>query len=122
MDTILVVEDDLDSRRMYKMALAFAGYRVLEAGDGIEALRIIDGDRPHLIVLDLGLPMVSGHVVLEDLAVHSPDIPVVIVTASSGPHAIPDVNCILTKPVTPDKLVDTVRRCLASGAQIDRTS
>jgi DNA-binding response OmpR family regulator len=119
-DTILVVEDDPDSRRMYKMALAFAGYHVIEAGDGLDALRIIDTEKPRLVVLDLGLPMLSGQVVLQELAVHARDVPVVIVTASPGPHDFPDADCILTKPVTPEKLVETVRRCIASGSVIRR--
>lgn len=114
-DTILVVEDDADSRRMFKMALSFAGYRVLEAGDGLEALRIIDVESPRLVVLDLGLPTMSGRVVLQEIAAHARDVPVVIVTAMPGPHDFPDAECILIKPVTPDKIVATVQRCLASA-------
>jgi DNA-binding NtrC family response regulator len=121
-DTILVVEDDADSRRMFKMALSFAGYRVLEAGDGLEALRIIDVEEPRLVVLDLGLPTMSGRVVLQEIAAHAPEVPVVIVTAMPGPHDFPDAECILIKPVTPDKIVETVRRCLASAATARRVS
>src|SRR6185295_17597251 len=102
--------------RMFKMALAFAGYDVLEAGDGLDALRVIDTKKPRLVVLDLGLPMMNGQVVLQELAAQAQDVPVVIVTASPGPHDLPDADCILTKPVTPEKLVETVRRCLASGS------
>ena len=121
-DTILVVEDDADSRRMFKMALSFAGYRVLEAGDGLEALRIIDVGNPRLVVLDLGLPTMSGRVVLQEIAAHAPDMPVVIVTALPGPHDFPDAECILIKPVTPDKIVAAVHRCLASAAAGRRLS
>ena len=117
-----MVEDDADSRRMFKMALSFAGYRVLEAGDGLEALRIIDLEAPRLVVLDLGLPTMSGHVVLQEIAAHARDVPVVIVTASPGPHDFPAAECILIKPVTPDKIVATVRRCLASAAAARRLS
>jgi CheY-like chemotaxis protein len=116
-DTILVVEDDADSRRMFKMALAFGGYRVIEAADGLGALRIIDVEKPRLVVLDLGLPMISGRVVLQELTAHARDVPVVIVTASPGPYDFPDADCILTKPVTPEKIVETVRRCIASAAR-----
>ena len=122
MDTILVVEDDIDSRRMFKMALAFAGYHVIEAGDGLDALRVLDTEKPRLIVLDLGLPMMSGQVVLQELSVHARDVPVVIVTASPGPHDLPEANCILTKPVTPERLVETVRRCIASGSGVGKIS
>jgi CheY-like chemotaxis protein len=116
--TILVVEDDADLRQMFRTALAFAGFRVLEAGDGFRALQLLDADPPDLVVLDLGLPVVSGLIVREELAaqVHTRNIPIVVVTASKGPHEGLDVACVLYKPVTTEQLIETVRRCLATGA------
>ena len=117
-----MVEDDADSRRMFKMALAFAGYHVLEAGDGLDALRIIDVEKPSLVVLDIGLPMINGRIVLQELAANARDVPVMIVTATPGPHSFPEAECVLLKPVTPEKLVEAVRRCLASGVTAHRLS
>jgi DNA-binding response OmpR family regulator len=116
--TILVVEDDADLRQMFRTALAFAGFRVLEAGDGFRALQLLDADPPDLVVLDLGLPVVSGLIGREELAaqVHTRNIPIVVVTASKGPHEGLDVACVLYKPVTTAQLIETVRRCLATGA------
>jgi len=54
------VEDDAALRTFYKGALMVAGYRVITAGDGIAALRQIEAQRPSAIVLDLGLPGLSG--------------------------------------------------------------
>lgn len=104
---------------MFRTALKLAGYQVKEAGDGLEALRILDADPPDLVVLDLGLPLVSGHVVRQDIAAqaHTRHIPVVIVTGMSGHHERLEVACVLRKPVTPDQLVVTVHKCLASGAR-----
>jgi len=115
---VLVVEDDGDLRRMFRMALTLAGYRVLEAGDGLAALRELDGSDIDAVVLDLGLPLVSGQIVLQEVAAHAHhrQVPVVVVTALPGPHDLPEANCVLAKPVTPDRLVDTVRRCVAAGA------
>jgi DNA-binding response OmpR family regulator len=78
---VLIVEDDLDLRRMFKTALHFHGFEVLEAGDGLGALRALDRDGIDLVVLDLGLPVVNGHVVLQEVAAqaHTRDVPVVIV-------------------------------------------
>jgi len=59
-ETILVVEDDDDVRRFYRSALTMAGFRVVEAHDGLPALRRLDDSPPDLVVLDLGLPTVSG--------------------------------------------------------------
>ena len=54
--TILIVEDDADLRRVWRLALQLEGYNVEEAGDGIGALRHLDNHPPNLVVLDLGLP------------------------------------------------------------------
>lgn len=116
--TVLIVEDDGDLRHMFRAALAFAGFNVLEAGDGLHALHILDSNPPDLVVLDLGLPVISGQVVREELAAqaHTRDIPVVVVTGTSGPHDQLDVPCVLRKPVSPEELIRSVRRCLATDA------
>src|SRR4051812_48430096 len=114
MATILVVEDDAELRRLYRTSLALVGYAVREARSGYEALSSIDRDPPDLIVLDLGLPGIDGLAVREELAagVQSRSIPIVIVTASPSVPANIDVACVLTKPVAPDELLQTVARCL----------
>ncbi len=118
MQKVLVVEDDADLRQMFRTALHFGGYDVIQASDGLEALRQLDALRVDCVVLDLGLPIVSGLVVLQEVAAHAHtrDVPVVIVvTGQPGPHTdLPYASCILTKPVTPERLVGTVRRCLAA--------
>jgi DNA-binding response OmpR family regulator len=115
--TILLVDDDVDLRRLFRTALAFSGFRILEAGDGLHALHILDTDPPDLVVLDLGLPVVSGHVVRQEIAAHAHlrDIRVVVVTGEPGPHHGMNVACVLRKPVTAEQLIHTVRTCLASG-------
>src|SRR3954470_8541447 len=117
MRIILVVEDDAPLRAMYRTALRLAGFFVQEAANGLEALRALEADPPDLVVLDLGLPGVSGYAVRAELAaqVHTRHIPVVIVTGQE-PGDLMEVACLLRKPVVPDELVATVRRCLASGA------
>ena len=117
MKTVLVVEDNADLRIMFRTALTLDGFRVLEADDGLAALRLLDSTPVDIVVLDLGLPIISGHVVRQEIAAQADlrDIPIVIVTG--GPAGNPDgVACVLRKPVLPDELVRTVRRCLASGA------
>ena len=59
--------------RLYRLALGFAGYRVIEARDGLEALALLDADRPDLVVLDLDLPKISGYVVRDELAARCGD-------------------------------------------------
>jgi PAS domain S-box-containing protein len=57
---ILLVEDDLDSRALVRRALEDAGWNVVEAGNGSEALAALPGSRPQLVVLDLMMPEMDG--------------------------------------------------------------
>ena len=116
--TILVVEDDEDLRRLFRTALALAGYDVVEAGDGLEALQRIDQVLPDLVVLDLLLPGMSGMVVQQELAAQAltRQIPVVVITGTAIEPESLDVACLLRKPVSPDDLIEAVRKCLAAAA------
>lgn len=116
--TILVVDDDTDLRRMYRVALGLAGYQVVEAGDALDALSRLDRETPDLVILDIGLPGFSGLVVQEEIAsqVATRHIPIVIVTGSSMALDHLAVPCILRKPVSPDRLVATVQQWLNGSA------
>lgn len=100
------------------MSLSLAGYEVQEARSGFEALRLIDNNPPDLVVLDLSLPGIDGLSIQQEIAANAftRHIPVVIVTASTQDLSHLDVACVLRKPVRPDDLVVTVRRCLVAGA------
>jgi DNA-binding response OmpR family regulator len=116
--TILVVEDDEDLRRLFRTSLLLEGFEVIEAGDGLEALTLIDREPPDLVVLDLVLPTMNGVVVRQEIAAHAltREIPIVVVTGSAMNIDTLDVDCVLHKPVTPEALVATVKRCLVRGA------
>ena len=115
---ILIVEDDVSLRTMWRTALRLEGFDVVEAGDGIEALRLIELSPPDLVLLDLGLPHVDGISVRQDLAaqVFSRNIPIVVVTGSTQDLSYLDVNCVLRKPVTVDQIVRVVHHCIQSTA------
>jgi DNA-binding response OmpR family regulator len=115
--TVLIVEDDFDLRRMFRTALALAGFDILEAGDGLDALRVLDANRPDVVVLDLGLPIMSGEAVRQEIAAHAHtrQIPVVVVTGQPGTHEALDAACVLRKPISPDRLVHVVKSCVASS-------
>jgi Response regulator containing CheY-like receiver, AAA-type ATPase, and DNA-binding domains len=115
---VLIVEDDFGLRRMWRLALSFAGFEILEAGDGIEALYLVEQNRPDIVVLDLGLPKLDGISVVQEIAAHaySRHIPIVVVTSSTQDLTHIDVSCILRKPVTPETVEAAIRKCLQSGA------
>ncbi|MGK5639233.1 response regulator transcription factor [Streptomyces sp. URMC 126] len=80
MTRILVVEDDPDLALALRVLLERAGYHVIPADDGREALRLLFSERPGLVILDIGLPELDGWEVLErtrDLS----DLPVLLLTA-----------------------------------------
>ena len=117
---ILIVEDDADLRRLFRTTLVMAGFDVEEAGDGIEALRLIESHPPDLVVLDLMLRALDGVSVQQELAsrAHTSRIPVVIVTGSTLDTSGLDVECVLRKPVSPEELVLTIQRCIIGRRRI----
>jgi DNA-binding response OmpR family regulator len=100
---------------MYRAALSVAGFATIAVGDGIEALRYLDTQAPHAVVLDLGLPRLGGLDVQQEIAAHAEtrDIPIVVVTGSDTSHLREsDFACILKKPADPEDVVQAVRKCL----------
>lgn len=100
---------------MYRTALALAGFDVVEAVDGVDALRRLENDPPDLIVLEVQLPDISGIALAQEVAahVHTCNIPVVVVTRSGQELQdlkLPPVTSVLRKPVTPEQLVMAVTK------------
>jgi len=111
---VLVVEDDLDVREVERQMLDFAGYEVLVAGNGREALETLSDQRPSVILLDLMMPVMDGLTFLAErrrLGLGE-DIPVVCVSAS-GKEMLQQAlrlgakEC-LQKPSDLDELFDRV--------------
>jgi CheY-like chemotaxis protein len=112
--TVLVVEDDTALRTFYRSALMLGGFTVVAAEDGVEALQRIESNMPDLVVLDLGLPRLSGRDVRRELAAHivTANIPIVVVTGATSDVDPAEFTCVLRKPVTADALIDAVENCL----------
>jgi CheY-like chemotaxis protein len=113
---ILLADDDADTVEGYVLLLQAQGYRTALAGDGARALSETARLLPDLVLLDLGLPVISGWEVLEGLRASpsTASIPVVVLTG----HVFPDqlrraeeagCSAILRKPCSADVLLDTVR-------------
>src|SRR5437868_3479296 len=107
---VLIVEDDSDIREMVAYLLQDAGYAVLQASDGFEAMQHLRQTRPDLIVLDLMLPRMSGWQFLEQTRpeLDRAHIPVVILSAIAGRGDYPSTLGVagwLTKPIVPDRFL-----------------
>ena len=114
---ILVVEDDVALRNLYKYSLIVEGFDVDAVGDGLDALRSIDQALPDLIVLDLRLPRFDGIFVQQEISSRATTrvVPIVIVTAEDREIDERRNICVLRKPVDVGELVATVRECLAKA-------
>ena len=80
--TVLIADDDDDTRVMFRTLLGTKGYRVVEASDGEEVIEVTLRENPGLVLLDLGLPLMNGLNVIRRLRndLHVIDIPVVVIT------------------------------------------
>ena len=65
--TVLLIEDNADSREMMSMLLGMLGYQVLEAANGIDGLGLAQSERPAIAVIDIGLPDIDGYAVARQL-------------------------------------------------------
>jgi PAS domain S-box-containing protein len=107
----LVIEDDAVVRGMAARGLREAGYVVLEAVNGREAMELIrsHSGRLDVVVTDIGMPEMDGYDVARRLSEERPDIPIVFMSGYGDPE--PKVP-FLRKPFAPDVLVRTVGQML----------
>lgn len=118
---ILVVEDEPPVMQFLDALLARAGYKVLQARNGVEAmvaLTVPRRDFPHAIILDLGLPLENGISVLNFLRnVIRSGIPVIVVTGRSEPDeeaAVRElgITALLRKPPNSEQILSTLAAAL----------
>lgn len=134
--TVLVVDDEPNVREYLTMILQDAGFTVVTAGDGLEALEAVRREQPDFISLDLIMPNMSGHKLLYELR-RDKDlarIPVLVVTAHAGDEMgkeelkdlldnrmISGPGTYLEKPVNPKNYVESIKRALGLEVE-DSTS
>ena len=113
--TILLVEDDAATRELFRNALIASRYSVVTAGDGLSALKLIEQRDPAIVVLDLGLPQVSGWDLYHELRQRwsKRSLPIIVVSGNEL-RDIPsgDLAAYLQKPVDPIALVTAVDHTL----------
>lgn len=118
---ILVVDDERHIVRLVQVNLERAGYEIVTAYDGVEALEKVKNDAPDMIVLDVMMPRMDGFEVLKNLQADPryQNIPVIMLTAKAQDADIfkgwaSGVSSYLTKPFNPRELLVFVERIFQS--------
>lgn len=112
---VLLVEDTEDNRMMMRRLLELSGYRVMEAVNGVEAVRAAERETPNIILMDLSLPIVDGLAAtrrirqLPDMA----EVPIIAVSAhdTADFHAealAAGCDAYITKPIDYTELEDLI--------------
>jgi CheY-like chemotaxis protein len=111
--SVLIVEDDRDTREMLERFLELEGFSVMSAPNGLEALQTLQREgRACVILLDLMMPVMNGWE-FRQVQARDPrfsDIPVIVVTAAGKREQIPaiDADAWLSKPVDFDRLLEAI--------------
>ncbi|MCX6270459.1 MAG: response regulator [Bacteroidetes bacterium] len=112
-DHILIIDDEVQIRRLLEITLTANGYKILEAASGNEGLSMAVSWQPALIILDLGLPDADGVVILKKLRV-SYQKPILILSVRNAEEDIVNAldagaNDYLTKPFRTGELLARIR-------------
>jgi CheY-like chemotaxis protein len=122
---VLIVDDDPLMHLLYKNQLERAGYEMVNARDGTEAIEVAAREHPQIIVMDILMTQMDGLAALRELKriEETKLIPVVIATASVSAHHATKLECensgaagFLTKPFSPAQLLAEVRRLVPEPA------
>jgi len=118
--TVLTVDDSRTMRDMLKVALIDAGYRVVQAVDGMHGLEVLRNEVPTLIITDINMPRLDGFGFIERVRTDPRllGVPILVLTTESssekkGQARRAGATGWIVKPFDSGKLVDVVRRLAA---------
>lgn len=119
---ILVIDDEPPIRKLLRMGLSTQGYEVLEAPNGKAGLELL-GQRPDLIILDLGLPDIQGLELLRTIRGREEGVPIVVLSSrgdEAGKVQALDLGAddYVTKPFGMDELLARMRAALRHQLQV----
>lgn len=115
--TILTIDDSRTMRDMLRLALADAGYRVLQAVDGSEGLAILRREVIDAVITDINMPILDGFGFIEKARTDDRfrDVPILVLTTESSSSMKDRARAVgatgwITKPFDPEKLKDALMR------------
>jgi CheY-like chemotaxis protein len=109
--TVLIVDDDADSREILAEVVQMQGYHVYQAENGQQALDWIEAapPPPGLILLDLDMPVMDGREFLSRLARLPGVMPIVVVITGQDPRIVPGAAAVLRKPISLPQLLSLMQ-------------
>lgn len=120
-EKILLIEDEDDIVRLLEFRFQQEGYQVLSAANGVEGLRILQQEHPHLVVLDVMMPRMNGWETCKRIREYS-DVPIIMLTARG--QEMDKVRGLelgaddyVTKPFSLAEVIARVRAALRRGRQ-----
>lgn len=121
---ILIVEDDKDLAGAIRDLLQTEGYLVRVASDGSQALQSVQRTEPDLVLLDLGLPNITGEAVCREIKKLHPDTPIVMLTGKSASEDVVHglsvgADDYVTKPFETEELIARVKARLRKSQPDD---
>lgn len=120
MATILIVDDNAVNRSFLVTLLGYAGHRLLEAGGGVDGLRLIHAEHPDLVISDILMPHMDGHEFVTRIHADPSIAATSIIFYTAGYHAVEaraiakscGVRTVLAKPAEPELILRTVNEAL----------
>lgn len=117
MFNILVVDDDKNTRRLFKAVLESENYTVFTASNGLEALDVMDQEHVDLVVLDIMMPKMDGYEFTKELRGVDNNLPILMVSAKQLPEDkkqgfLVGTDDYITKPVDEDEMLLRIKALL----------
>ena len=121
-ETVLLVEDTEDNRQMMRKLLEMSGFRVVEATNGEEAVKVASKEQPRVILMDLSLPVIDGLAATRRIRglPGLSTVPIIVVSAHDTADFHSEAlaagcNAYITKPIDYPELEEIVNRLLSKG-------
>jgi DNA-binding response OmpR family regulator len=116
MKKIMIVEDDDNIRELLEMYFSKAGFEIIQAADGKTALDLFESEKPHIVILDLMLPVIDGIAVAREIKKNT-NIPILMLTAKAEESdkirgLEIGADDYVTKPFSPKEVVLRVKNIL----------
>jgi CheY-like chemotaxis protein len=117
---ILLVEDEKNARHLFAKILNNAGYNVVEAADGLEALGLLNEQQCDLVISDILMPNLNGYALAARIRSNWPSIPIVLMSAYVAEETVKaflnGAVEFISKPIDPMTLLTTIQRLMAQAA------